>query len=362
MPKKLLLYTNCWEDADMLLAALDPGPDDRVLSIGSAGDNSFSLLSKGPASVVVYDTWLPQLHLVELKKAVFQVLDYEAFLAFLGFTESTQRMAVFREKIKPLLPQEAQVFWERNAELLRRGVIHCGKLEHYFGLFRRFVLPIVASKKDVAHFYAGPPSEADLAEYRRRLAKPFFHWLLKIFLSEPLLKATGRQPVFFNEVKINLSEYLFEKFAGFILNPESHKNHYMYYATFGHFGKGLPHYARPENFEAIRSNLDRMTLRHGRLEDGLVAEQNATLINASDIFEYLPMTDFKAFGERLAAHCPRLRRIAYWNFVVDRVLSEVQPSHFQWETDLTTKLSAKDKIYFYKRFVVEGPTRSEVSP
>ncbi len=354
MPKKLLLYSNCWEDADVLLAALDPGPDDRVLSIGSAGDNSFSLLSRGPASMVVYDTWLPQLHLVELKKAAFQALDYEAFLAFLGFMESSQRMVVFHEKIKPLLRQEGQVFWETNAELLRRGVIHCGKLEHYFGLFRRFVLPIIASKKDVAYFFAGPPTEADLVEYRRRLAKPFFHWLLKIFLSKPLLKATGRQPAFFNEVKINLSAYLFEKLSGFLLNPESYQNHYMFYSAYGHFGKGLPHYARAENFEAIRSNLHRLTLRHGRLEDGLVAEQNTTLINASDIFEYLPMTDFKAFGERLAAHCPCLRRIAYWNFVVDRVLSEVQPTHFRLETDLTTNLSVKDKIYFYKRFVMES--------
>ncbi len=354
MQKKLLLYTNCWEDADVLLAALDPGPSDHVLSIGSAGDNSFSLLSKGPASVVVYDAWLPQLHLVELKKAAFQVLDYEGFLAFLGFQESRHRMAIFHEKIRSVLSPEAQVFWEKNAALLQRGIIHCGKLEHYFRLFRRFVLPLIASQKDVEHFFAGPPTEADLANYRRRLSKPFLHWLLKIFLSEPLLKAMGRQPAFFKEVKTSLSEYLFDKLSSFLLNPESHSNHYIYYQVYGHFGKGLPHYARPENFESIRSHLDRLTLRHGRLEDGLVAEQNATHINASDIFEYLPMADFKAFGERLAENCPRLRRIAYWNFVVDRMLSEVQPQHFQLEADLANELSAKDKIYFYKRFVVEA--------
>jgi S-adenosylmethionine-diacylglycerol 3-amino-3-carboxypropyl transferase len=354
MPKKLLLYTNCWEDADVLLAALDPGPDDRVLSIGSAGDNSFSLLSRGPASVVVYDAWLPQLHLVELKKAAFQVLDYEEFLAFLGFQESRHRMAIFHEKIRPALSPEAQVFWENNMALLQRGVIHCGKLEHYFRLFRRYVLPIIATKKDVDYFFTGEKTESDLVEYRRRLNNPFLHVILKFFLSEPVLKATGRQPAFFNEVKLSLSKYLFEKLSAFILNPESHHNYYMYYAAHGHFGKGLPHYARPENFEAIRSKLDRLTLRHGRLEDGLVAEQNATLVNASDIFEYMPMADFKAFGERLAAHCPILRRIAYWNFVVDRMLSEVLPDQFHLESDLTAKLSERDKIYFYMRFLVEG--------
>jgi len=354
MPKKILLYTNCWEDADVLLEALNPMPTDRILSIGSAGDNSFSLVSKSPASVVVYDTWLPQLHLISLKKAAFQTLEHEDFLAFLGFQASGQRVAVYNEKIRPLLTPEGTDFWDKQAHLLQKGVIHCGKLEHYFSLFRRFLLPIVATKKDVEQFYSGPPTAADFAYYRRRLANPFFHFLLKTFLSEPMLKATGRQPAFFKEMKINLSEYLFEQFSAFILHPNSYQNHYMYYAAHGHFGGGLPHYARPENFAAIRSNLDRLVLRHGRLEDGLVAEPSATLINASDIFEYMTMEEFKDFGEQLAAHCPALKRIAYWNFVVDRLLSEACPAQFHFEAQTAKTLAERDKVYFYKRFVVES--------
>ena len=353
MPKKILLYTNCWEDADLLLKALNPGKNDWILSIGSAGDNSFSLLSRSPKRVIVYDIWLPQLHLIELKKAAFNFLEYTDFLAFLGFNESNNRLIIYRDKIGPKLSSTAKSFWDENESLIEKGVIHCGKLEQYFSLFRRFVLPIIASKKDVEHFFVGPPSETDLAGYRRKLANPVFHWLLRIFLSEPVLKATGRQPAFFKEMKISLSKYLFEKFSAFILNPNSYQNQYMYYSAHGNFGKGLPHYARAENFEEIRSNLDRLILRHGRLEDGLIAEQNTTLINASDIFEYMPISDFKAFGERLAAHCQGLQHIAYWNFVVDRLLSEVCPAHFLHETKISAALSERDRVYFYKRFALE---------
>ncbi len=353
MSSKKLLYTNCWEDAELLLEALNPGKNDWILSIGSAGDNSFSLLSRSPEQVIVYDIRLPQLHLIELKKAAFNYLEYTDFLAFLGFNESNNRLIIYREKIGPKLPPTAQSFWDENESLIEKGVIHCGKLEQYFSLFRRFVLPILASKKDVEHFYEGPASEADLVKYRRKLANPVFHWLLKFFLSEPVLKATGRNPAFFKEMKISMSKYLFKRFSAFILHPNSYQNHYMYYPAHGNFGKGLPHFARAENFEAIRSNLDRLILRYGRLEDGLIAEQKTTLINASDIFEYMPIADFMAFGNQLAAHCPGLRRIAYWNFVVDRLLSEVQPQHFKLETNLTNNLSALDKIYFYKRFVLE---------
>ena len=45
-------YAQCWEDADILVEALDVQPDDVVLSIASAGDNALALLSRGPARVV----------------------------------------------------------------------------------------------------------------------------------------------------------------------------------------------------------------------------------------------------------------------------------------------------------------------
>lgn len=38
----LIRYANVWEDAELLVAALRPGPGKRFLSIASAGDNSLS--------------------------------------------------------------------------------------------------------------------------------------------------------------------------------------------------------------------------------------------------------------------------------------------------------------------------------
>ena len=41
----VLRYAQCWEDADVLLAALEIQPGDRCLSIASAGDNTLSMLT-----------------------------------------------------------------------------------------------------------------------------------------------------------------------------------------------------------------------------------------------------------------------------------------------------------------------------
>jgi len=42
-------YSQSWEDPGCLERALDIQPDDRVLSIAAAGDNSFALLLMGDA-------------------------------------------------------------------------------------------------------------------------------------------------------------------------------------------------------------------------------------------------------------------------------------------------------------------------
>ena len=42
-------YAQCWEDADILLSALDVQPGETVVSIASAGDNTLSILTKDPA-------------------------------------------------------------------------------------------------------------------------------------------------------------------------------------------------------------------------------------------------------------------------------------------------------------------------
>ena len=61
----IIRYANCWEDADILLAGLSPASGSKVLSIGSAGDNSFSFLVTDPELVAAVDINPTQLFLIE---------------------------------------------------------------------------------------------------------------------------------------------------------------------------------------------------------------------------------------------------------------------------------------------------------
>ena len=128
----------------------------------------------------------------------------------------------------------------------------------------------------------------------------------------------------------------------------------MRYTSCGNFGNTFPHYARAENYEAIRNNLHKLVLQYEDLRNGLKMENNVTLINASNIFEYISLLDFQTFGKDLYRECPGLKRIVYWNFVVDRVLSEQLPDMFEYQEKTSKTLFDRNKIIFYNRLIVEN--------
>ena len=80
----LIRYANCWEDPEVLLQGLNAPPGSKILSVGSAGDNSFSLLTTDPELVVAVDVNQIQLHLIELKKVCFAQLSHAEMICFLG--------------------------------------------------------------------------------------------------------------------------------------------------------------------------------------------------------------------------------------------------------------------------------------
>src|SRR5260221_14294865 len=84
-------YAQCWEDADVLLAALDVRPGDTCLSIASAGDNTLALLAHAPARVIAVDLSPAQLACLELRGAAYRTLEHAELLELIGSRQNHQR-------------------------------------------------------------------------------------------------------------------------------------------------------------------------------------------------------------------------------------------------------------------------------
>ena len=342
-------YANCWEDADILVEALDVRENDRVLSIASAGDNSFALLAQSPELVVAVDVNPVQLFLCELKKAAFTLPDHYAFLEFLGFVAGQKREKTYNS-IKHLLSKDAQFFWHHHTHLIEKGVIMQGKFERYFSFFRGGILPFVHSKSAIHKLFSEKSEHDQEIFYNKKWNNRRWRTLFKIFFSKYVMGKYGRDPEFLKEVKVPVSEFIFNKAEKHLMKQQAQHNLYLHHIMTGHFEPQYPYYARREHFETIRKNLDKFFMYKGYAEDAIKKFGSFSAFNLSNIFEYLSVDVTKNVAGGLYKGASRDARFAYWNLMVPRRLSSLLPDEFVYDETLSKMMTERDAGFFYHSF------------
>lgn len=357
----LVRYANCWEDAEVLCRALAPAPGRRYLSIASAGDNSFSLLATG-AEVVAADLSAAQLALVELKAAAVRRLPHPQALAFLGVTPTADRERVYGE-LEADLSEGARSFWRARPEAVAAGVIHHGKFEAYFHLFRRRVLPLVHRRKTVRALLEERDEASRRAFYRQRWDTWRWRLLFRLFFSRFVMGRLGRDPEFFRFVEGSVAERILARARYALTALPIYDNPYATYILTGNFGPAaLPHFLQPAVFPRVREGLNRLTLFQGPVEeaaaahgggDGADGQGGFDGFNLSDVFEYLDPEASAAIYRRLLAAARPGARFAYWNLLVPRRRPEDLAGRVRGLEEEARELFARDRAFFYGAFVLE---------
>ncbi len=347
-------YAQVWEDADVLLEALEIEPDDVCLSIASAGDNCFSLLSRGPARVIAVDLSEAQLACVKLRLAAYQCLDHTGLLELIGSRPSQRRLDLYRD-CQPMLDADARAFWDARQRLVEQGIGSVGKFERYFAIFRNFILPLVHSKKTVHRLLRGGPDSERAAFYKTVWDTWRWRALFRIFFSRRVMGALGRDPEFFRYVEGTVSDRIFARTQHALTFLDPAANPYLQWILTGRHLTALPHALRKENFAPIRSHLDRLELRRESMESFAATYQGAPLskLNLSDIFEYVSPGTYAEILGRLADKCRSGARLAYWNMLAPRSRPESLANRLRPLAELAHRLHQLDKAFFYSAFIVE---------
>ena len=348
----IIRYANCWEDPEVLLRGLSPKRGAKILSIASAGDNSFSLLTTDPELVVAVDVNPTQLYLVALKKAAIRHLDYEDVLVFLGFREGTDRPTLFH-RIKSELDTDARQYWEQHTDSIAKGVIHQGKFERYFQLFAKSVLPFIHSQRQVEQLLAPKGEMEQIYFYQRKWNTWRWRLLFNIFFSRFVMGKFGRDPQFLKEVDVDVSSYIFKKAETHLKKVHAQQNPILRYNLTGNFGELLPHYLRPENYDKVRANLDCLVIRQGFAEQVAQEYDRFDGMNLSNIFEYMDKGLFKETAGKLIHVLEEDGRVGYWNLMVPRRISGIFPSEIRYLSSLSRELTEEDNGFFYNQFIIE---------
>jgi S-adenosylmethionine-diacylglycerol 3-amino-3-carboxypropyl transferase len=347
-------YGQCWEDADVLLAGLDVQPGDTCLSIASAGDNALALLSRAPGRVVAVDLSFAQLSCLALRVAAYRVLSHEELLELVGSRPSRRRLELYA-RCRHLLAQDVRAFWDQRPHDVAEGIANTGKFERFFALFRSRVLPLVHSRESVRRLLRGGTPEERERFYNGLWNSLRWRLLFRVFFSRFVVGRLGRDPSFFQYVRGSVADRFLARSRHALTALDPADNPYLQWILTGRHTSALPFALRPENFAAIRANLDRLEMHWGPLEGYLAAQQDGTFdrFNLSDVFEYISPENYHHLLRELV-RCGRPGgRLAYWNLLVTRRRPREMASHLRPLDELAERLHLQDKAFFYSAFVVE---------
>ncbi len=368
----LIRYSQCWEDTEVLLESLNIQENDICFGILSAGDNVFSMLAENPKKVVALDISFPQIALAKLKKEVFNSLSYEEMLEFMGVMKSDKRVEIY-DRIRENLDKEVKEYWDFNKEAIEKGIIHTGKFEKFFKIFREKILPFVHSKKRIEKLLEKKSRQERIEYYDKHWNN--FRWKLmfKLFFSKYIVGKLGRDKEFFRYAEKNISEEMKERsrYALCELNP--YENPYINYILTGNYRKDcLPYFLRKENFDKIRKNLHKVEILQSSVEEYLdQIDFKINKFNLSDIFEYMSAENYSKLMGKIYDNAEENALLAYWNLIVERNSEKldykktdseiavtgkeinVKGKKYERMKELDKKLHEKDMTFFYTDFVVE---------
>lgn len=390
-------YAQCWEDADVLLAALNIQEGDTCLSIASGGENTLSMLVANPAKVIAIDLNPAQLACVELKMAGFRCLTHAELLILIGSVESleeyhqlflsekfevqatnsgrlldfeaaqlkkrvegdnqrssqTLRMTLYR-RCRKYLSEETKVFWDSNLEAVRRGIGSAGRFENYFCAFRNLIMPLIHSKRTVNQLLARKSIAEQQEFYAKRWNTAAWQLLFKAFFSRRIMSALGRSEFQFQYVNTPVAERILSRTAFALQNISTADNPYLHWILKGKHNAALPHALRRENFEIIRKNLDRVELRCCSVEEAL-SEPSAKFnrFNLSDIFEYMSPEEYERHLNLILKVGKPGGRVAYWNMLAPRRCPSTLASQLRSLDQLSATLFKGDRAFFYSDLRVE---------
>ncbi len=345
-------YAQCWEDADILLEALRIQPGHTCLSIASAGDNTLALLSQKPRKVLAIDLSPPQLAALELRVAAFRELRHPEMLALIGSLPSAERIALYG-RCRKQLSTAARDYWDRRPKLIELGIGAAGCFERYLCIFRKYILPLIQSRRRVQGLLASKPDSERVWFYDNVWNNFRWRLLFRLFFSRRMMQTLGRDPEFFRYVNGKVASQLLQRTRYALVQLDPSANPYLRWILTGVHGDRLPFALRAENFEVIRDHLDRLEWRCCSLEDLLQQTSwKFDAFNLSDVFEYMSEENYLRVLDLVVRAANPHARVAYWNLFVPRRAQALAAS-LQPINALSASLSARDNAFFYSSFEVK---------
>lgn len=344
----------------MLSEGLNISPDDDILCISSSGDNVLNLLLDKPQSIVAVDMSPAQNSTLEIKIAGIKLLCVEAFHKLIGVAETTkeERMLLYRS-VRKEMPEYAQVYWDKHTDIIAAGIAFSGRFDLYIQDFANKCISIVGQPR-LDKFFKCSTLEEQKREFEQWPLDELKEALLGHVSSKEQAKK-GRSKAQLKHVKMSeqeLVESIWNRFERVCKNVPVSDNFYLSWWLRGKTQdldtNFQPIYLRNKEFYALKDLIGRIKVVTSTIEDYL-QDQSVSLskVVLSDVFEYMSEESMLASMKLLVTRTRSKGRIAYWNFACPRECPEALRDKVQPLRELSERLYALDRVFFYTAFYID---------
>ncbi|MCQ2417806.1 MAG: BtaA family protein [Oscillospiraceae bacterium] len=343
---KEIRYSNCWEDTKVLQNALEIKPGETGISIASAGDNTFAILMQNPEKVIAFDRNRTQLWLCELKMAAFRALDYHEMLAFFGVCRGPR--IIYYDRIRSLLSADARDYFDEHAGIIEKGILHAGKFEGFFHIFRKCILPLFSSVSAFETFARMEDVRQQKEFFEKYINTRRLEVMFQLYFGWRVMGKLGRDLSCYDYVseKEHSGNDIRERFIYGVSHTSNISNAYLNYIVTGNYTPlAMPVYLQKRNYEVIRNRLDALQLVHSDLQN--LEIKGVQFANLSDIFEYMSEDEFAENIEILTDMMDRGGRMAYWNMQNRRYPGT---GMLMWDEARSKTLFTQNRSWFYRDF------------
>ncbi len=354
-----LYFAQVREDPRAEIAALDPGPDDSLVVVGSGGCTALSLVAAGAGQVTAVDVNRTQNHIIELKLAAVAALSRDETLAFLGATDAPtrNRLETFLT-LRPLLTTAARTYWDAHLPLVDAGILGAGVTERFIRMLVRALSLLVHPRSRLERMLACESLEAQRALFEREWNTRRWRLFFQLLLNRRVFRRTYDAAFFAHLERPSFAEH-FRRCAEHALTElPVRDNYFLHHMITGRYPagveNGVPPYLTTEGCAAVAERRDRLTLVDGSMTDSLriLPDASVTGFSLSNICEWLAPHEIDAlFAEIVRVATPGamlcFRNFVGWTEVPSRFRGLVREDRARGE-----ELTKRDRSVVARRIAV----------
>lgn len=346
-----LVFTHNWEDPEADHAALKIKNGDAILAITSGGCNVLGFLLSDPELIYSIDINPAQSWLLELKIAAIKALNFDEFLSFAGLKEHDNRTALY-EKIKPYLSKEATEFWNGQHKIIEKGFFMNGKYERFIRLAGKF-LNLLQGRKRVRGLFKEKTAKDQESYFDNVWDTKRFHYLFKILFNKRMLAKRGLVADYFHfdDGSSSFAESFYNRSKKAFRDIPVKGNYFLSLYLLGKYNDSneVPAYLKEENFELIRSRVDRIKIITSDAQGWLdsMPPESINCFALSNICELMSEKDTHRLFSAVLQTARKNAKIIFRNLMIPREVPEDLRSMIIKEEGLSKEIQFNDRSFVY---------------